>query len=59
MPLAILRRLYTSAQLEYVPDAVIEVACYLCDRRLPHRPSASVLRHFTAEFEPLETSVRA
>jgi len=56
--LAIPRRLYTSAQLDYVGDAVIEVARRASEiggYRIVRAPR--VLRHFTAEFEPLGVGV--
>lgn len=58
--LAIPRRLYTSAQLDYVADAVIDVASRAAEiggYRIARAPR--VLRHFTAEFEPLGVGVRA
>jgi len=58
--LAIPRRLYTSAQLDYVGDAVIDVARRAAEiggYRIVRAPR--VLRHFTAEFEPLGVGVHA
>lgn len=56
--LAIPRRLYTSAHMDYVADAVIDVARRaeeIGGYRIVRAPR--VLRHFTAEFEPLGVSV--
>jgi tryptophanase len=58
--LAIPRRLYTSAHMDYVADAVIDVARRAAEiggYRIVRAPR--VLRHFTAEFEPLEVRVHA
>jgi tryptophanase len=58
--LAIPRRLYTSAQLMYVADAVVEVArdaAAIGGYRIVRAPR--VLRHFTAEFAPMEAGVHA
>jgi tryptophanase len=52
--LAIPRRVYTQSHIDYVAEAVIEVARQreaLCGYRLVAGPR--VLRHFTARFEPL------
>jgi len=57
--LAVPRRLYTSAQMDYVGDAVIEVArraSEIAGYRIVRAPR--VLRHFTAEFEPLGVGAR-
>ena len=52
--LAIPRRLYTQSHLDYVAEAVISVAA---QREVLHgykiTSSQRVLRHFTAQFEPL------
>jgi tryptophanase len=58
--LAIPRRLYTSAQMDYVGEAVIEVArraSAIGGYRIVRAPR--VLRHFSAEFEPLGVDVHA
>jgi tryptophanase len=52
--LAIARRVYTQSHIDYVAEAVIEVAKgreRLRGYRMTHAPK--VLRHFTAVFEPL------
>jgi tryptophanase len=52
--LAIPRRLYTQSHMDYVADAVISVAAQrevLSGYRITSAPR--VLRHFTAQFEPL------
>jgi tryptophanase len=52
--LAIPRRVYTQSHVDYVAEAVLEVARLretLRGYRLAHAPR--VLRHFTARFEPL------
>jgi tryptophanase len=52
--LAIPRRVYTQSHVDYVAEAVIEVARRaqdLCGYRIVHAPR--MLRHFTAQFEPL------
>ena len=52
--LAIPRRLYTQSHLDYVADVVTEVAKQRTDLRGYRIVAAPrVLRHFTAEFEPL------
>jgi tryptophanase len=51
--LAIPRRVYTQSHIDYVAEAVIEVASkkeQLRGYRMTHGPA--VLRHFTARFEP-------
>ena len=58
--LAIPRRLYTSAQMNYVADAVIDVARRAAEiggYRIVRAPR--VLRHFSAEFQPLGVGVHA
>jgi len=52
--LAIPRRVYTQSHIDYVAEAAIEVARHR-DRLRGYRITAApkVLRHFTAEFEPL------
>jgi tryptophanase len=53
--LAIPRRVYTQSHIDYVAEAVIYVASLkdtLPGYRMVHAPR--VLRHFTAEFEPVE-----
>jgi tryptophanase len=52
--LAIPRRVYTQSHIDYVAEAVIEVASRksaLGGYRITHEPA--MLRHFTARFEPL------
>jgi tryptophanase len=52
--LAIPRRVYTQSHIDYVAEAVIEVAASrerLTGYRIVSAPKA--LRHFTAQFEPL------
>lgn len=55
--LAIPRRVYTQSHIDYVAEAVIAVAG-TADRLHGYRIVAApkVLRHFTAEFEPLKTA---
>ena len=56
--LAIPRRLYTDAQLQYAAESVIEVAARareLHGYRITYQPR--YLRHFTARFEPLKAEV--
>ncbi len=52
--LAIPRRVYTQSHIDYVAEAVIAVAA-MKDRLRGYRIASApkVLRHFTAEFEPL------
>jgi tryptophanase len=57
--LAIPRRVYTRSHLQYVGDVVGEVAeraAQLGGYRMTFAPK--VLRHFTAEFEPLQPALR-
>jgi len=57
--LAIPRRVYTRSHLQYVGDVVGEVAeraSALGGYRMTFAPK--VLRHFTAEFEPLQPALR-
>jgi tryptophanase len=52
--LAIPRRVYTQSHIDYVAEVVLEVARlreHLRGYRIVRAPK--VLRHFTAEFEPL------
>jgi tryptophanase len=52
--LAIPRRVYTQSHIDYVAEAVLGVAALregLRGYRIAKAPA--VLRHFTAEFEPL------
>lgn len=52
--LAIPRRVYTQSHIDYVAEAVIDVASRkpaLGGYRITHEPA--VLRHFTARFEPI------
>lgn len=52
--LAIPRRLYTQSHIDYVAEVVIEVASHAADLtgyRITKAPP--VLRHFTAQFEPV------
>ena len=54
MRLAIPRRVYTQTHVDYVAEAVIDVAAMkdqLRGYRITYAPA--VLRHFTAAFEPL------
>ncbi len=56
--LAFPRRVYTQSHVDYVAEAVLEVARNrdaLRGYRITHAPK--VLRHFTARFEPLDPSV--
>src|SRR5262249_6102777 len=56
--LAIPRRLYTQSHLDYVADVVTEVGrrrTELQGYRIVSAPK--MLRHFTAEFEPLQVAV--
>ncbi len=52
--LAVPRRVYTQSHIDYVAEAVISVAAQrerLCGYRMVSAPK--VLRHFTAQFEPI------
>jgi tryptophanase len=52
--LAIPRRVYTQSHLDYVADTIIRIALekeHLRGLRITYQPS--LLRHFTAQFEPL------
>ncbi len=52
--LAIPRRVYTQSHIDYVAEAVIEIASTRAELRGYHIVSApNTLRHFTATFEPL------
>jgi tryptophanase len=57
--LAIPRRVYTQSHIDYVAEVVLNVAAQASSLR-GYRIAAApkVLRHFTARFERLETSVR-
>ena len=52
--LAIPRRVYTQSHIDYVAEAVIGVAAMKDRLRgYPITSAPKVLRHFTAEFEPI------
>ena len=53
--LAIPRRVYTQSHIDYVAEAVIDVAAHASSScaATASRRRPPVLRHFTARFEPL------